>query len=197
MAERIPQAVIDQMFLLSRTQNKWLPKDVTDAQLREIIEITRMGPTSANCQPARFVFLKSAEAKAKLSPLVSEGNRDKMLAAPVCCIVAHDMAFYENLPRTFPHRPAAKDGFIGKDAHIQATAFRNGTLQGAYLMIAARSVGLDVGGMSGFDNAGVDAAFLAGTTWKSNFLVNIGYGDPTGVMQRLPRLSFDEYAKIV
>ena len=197
MADRIAQSVIDQLFLLARTQNKWLDKDVTDAQIREIVEITRMGPTSANTQPARFLFLKSKEAKEKLIPLVSEGNRDKIRAAPVCAIIAHDIKFYELLPRTFPHRPQAKDGFIGKDAHIQATAFRNGTLQGAYLMIAARMVGLDVGAMSGFDNAGVDSAFLAGTDWRSNFLCNIGYGDPTGVMQRLPRLSFDEYAKIL
>ena len=196
MAERMSTAVLDQLFLSARTQNKWLPKDISDAQLREIIEITRMGPTSANTQPGRFLFLRSAEAKERLKPHLSEGNREKTLAAPICCVVAHDMKFYENLPRTFPHRPQAKDGFIGKDAHIQATAFRNGTLQGGYLMLAARSLGLDVGAMSGFDNAGVDKEFFAGTEWRSNFLVNIGYGDPTGVMQRLPRLSFDEYAKI-
>ena len=197
MAERIPQNVLDQLFLLARTQNKWLPKDVSDAQLREIIEITRMGPTSANTQPARFVFLKSQAAKERLKPLVSEGNRDKVMSAPVCAIIAHDMKFYELLPRTFPHRPAAKDGFIGKDAHIQATAFRNGTLQGGYLMLAARAVGLDIGAMSGFDNAGVDKEFFDGTDLRSNFLCNIGYGDPTGVMARLPRLSFEEYAKVL
>ena len=121
---------------------------------------------------------------------------DKTMAAPVVCIVAHDLKFYDNAPRVFPHRPQVKDGFVGKDAHIQATAFRNGTLQGGYLMLAARSLGLDVGAMSGFDNAGVDATFFTGTEWRSNFLINIGYGDPTGVMERLPRLSFDEYAKI-
>ena len=197
MAERMSSAVMDQVFLTARTQNKWLPKEVSNAQLREIIEITRMGPTSANTQPARFLFLKSATAKERLKPFLSEGNRDKTMSAPVCCIVAHDLKFYENLPRTFPHRPQAKDGFVGKDAHIQATASRNGTLQGAYLMIAARMVGLDVGAMSGFDNAGVDKEFFEGTDWRSNFLVNIGYGDPTGVMQRLPRLSFDEYGKIL
>ncbi len=197
MAERFSSAVMDQLFLSARTQNKWLPKDVTDAQLRELVEITRMGPTSANTQPARFVFLKSAASKERLKPFLSEGNREKTMSAPVCCIVAHDMKFYDNLPRTFPHRPQAKDGFIGKDAHILATAFRNGTLQGGYLMIAARLVGLDTGAMSGFDNAGVDKEFFDGTEWRSNFLVNIGYGDPTGVMQRLPRLSFDEYAKIL
>lgn len=197
MAERFSSTVMDALFLSARTQNKWLTKEVTDAQLREILEITRMGPTSANTQPARFLFLKSQEAKERLKPYLSEGNREKTMTAPVCCIVAHDLKFYENLPRTFPHRPQAKDGFIGKDAHIQTTAFRNGTLQGAYLMIAARLVGLDVGAMSGFDNAGVDKEFFDGTDWRSNFLVNIGYGDPTGVMQRLPRLSFDEYAKIL
>ena len=197
MAERLSSEVMDRLFLNARTQNKWLPKEVTDAQLREIVEITRMGPTSANAQPGRFVFLKSQAAKERIKPLLSEGNREKTMTAPVCCIVAHDLKFYENLPRTFPHRPQAKDGFIGKDAHIQATAFRNGTLQGAYLMLAARLVGLDVGGMSGFDNAGVDKEFFAGTDLRSNFLVNIGYGDPTGVMERLPRLSFDEYAKVL
>jgi 3-hydroxypropanoate dehydrogenase len=197
MADRMSSAVMDQLFLTARTQNKWLTKEVTDAQIREMIEITRMGATSANTQPARFVFLKTTAAKERLKPYLSEGNRDKTMTAPVCCIVAHDLKFYENLPRTFPHRPQAKDGFIGKDAHIQATAFRNGTLQGAYLMLAARLIGLDVGAMSGFDNAGVDKEFFAGTDWRSNFLVNIGYGDPTGVMQRLPRLSFEEYAKIL
>ena len=131
MAERMSSTVMDQLFLNARTQNKWLSKDVTDAQLREIIEITRMGPTSANTQPARFVFVRSAAAKEKLKPLLSEGNRDKMMTAPVCCIVAHDLKFYENLPRTFPHRPQMKDGFIGKDAHILATASRNAILQGA------------------------------------------------------------------
>ncbi len=196
MAERMSSAVMDQLFLNARTQNKWLTKEVSNAQIREMIEITRMGPTSANTQPARFVFLKTAAGKERLKPFLSEGNRDKTMTAPVCCIVAHDLKFYENLPRTFPHRPQAKDGFIGKDAHIQATAFRNGTLQGGYLMLAARLIGLDVGAMSGFDNAGVDKEFFPGTDWRSNFLVNIGYGDPTGVMQRLPRLAFDEYARI-
>ena len=197
MAERLSSTVLDQLFLAARTQNKWLPKDVPDGALREIIEITKMGPTSANTQPARFVFLKSQAAKERLKPLLSEGNRDKTMSAPVSVIIAQDMKFYENLPRTFPHRPQAKDGFIGKDAHIQATAFRNSTLQGAYFMLAARCVGLDVGAMSGFDNAGVDKEFFSGTDWKSNFICNLGYGDPTGVMQRLPRLSFDEYAKIL
>ena len=197
MAERLSAVVLDQLFLSARTQNKWLPKGVPDPMLREIIEIMKAGPTSANCQPARIVFVRSKEGKDKLLPFLSEGNRAKTAEAPVCAIIGHDLAFYENLPRTFPHRPQVKDSFVGKPAHIEATAFRNGSLQGAYLMLAARAIGLDVGGMSGFDNAGVDAAFFAGTTIKSNFLCNIGYGDPTGVMQRLPRLSFEEYASIV
>lgn len=197
MADRLSTSALDQLFLAARTQNKWLPKDVSDAQIRELIEIARMGPTSANLQPARFVFLKSKEAKERLKPMLSEGNRDKTMAAPVVCIVAHDLKFYENAAKVFPHRPQVRDGFVGKDAHIQTTAFRNGTLQGAYLMLAARSLGLGVGAMSGFDNAGVDKEFFAGTDWRSNFVVNIGYGDPTGVMQRLPRLSFDDYAKVL
>lgn len=197
MADRIPGPALDQLFLAARTQNKWLPKDVPDSALREIIEIMKMGPTSANNQPARFVFLKSAAAKERLKPLLSEGNRDKTMAAPVVAIIAQDMMFYENLPRTFPHRPQMKDGFIGKTAFIESTAFRNSTLQGAYLMLAARAIGLDIGAMSGFDNAGVDKEFFAGTELRSNFICNIGYGDPTGVMGRLPRLSFEEYAKIV
>ena len=197
MAERIPHAVIDQLFLSARTQNNWLPRDVPDSALREIIEIMKMGPTSANIQPARFVFVKSKEAKEKLSPFLSEGNRAKTMAAPVCAIIAHDLAFPDLIPRVFPHRPQMKDVYVGKPDLVASTAFRNGTLQAAYFMLAARAIGLDVGGMSGFDNAGVDQAFFAGTQLKSNFLCNIGYGDPTGVMGRLPRLSYEEYAKIV
>ena len=197
MAERLSAAVLDQLFLTARTQNKWLPRDVPDSMLREIIEIMKMGPTSTNTQPARFVFVRSKEAKERLKPFLSEGNRDKTMAAPVCAIVANDMKFYEHLPKTFPHRPQVRDNFAGKPEMIAATAARNATLQGAYFMLAARCVGLDVGGMSGFDHAGVDKEFLAGTDCKSNFLCNIGYGDPTGVMGRLPRLSFEEYAKII
>ena len=197
MAERLSSAVLDQLFLAARTQNKWLPREVPDSALREIIEIMKMGPTSANIQPARFVFVKSKEAKERLKPFLSEGNRDKTMAAPVCAIIAHDLAFPDHIPRVFPHRPQMKDVYVGKPELVASTAFRNATLQGAYFMLAARAVGLDIGGMSGFDNAGVDKAFFAGTHLKSNFLCNVGYGDPTGVMQRLPRLSFDDYAKIV
>ena len=197
MAERLPAAVLDQLFLAARTQNKWLPREVPDSALREIIEIMKMGPTSANIQPARFVFVKSKEAKERLKPFLSEGNRDKTMAAPVCAIIGHDLAFPDHIPRVFPHRPQMKDVYVGKPELIVSTAVRNGTLQGAYFMLAARAVGLDVGGMSGYDQPGVDKEFFAGTQIKSNFLCNIGYGDPTGVMGRLPRLPFDEYAKIV
>ncbi len=197
MAESIHATALEQLFLSARTQNKWQPKDVPDGKLREIVDIMKMGPTSANTQPARIVFIRSQAAKERLKPLLNEGNRDKTMAAPVCAIIAYDLDFYEHIPRLFPHRPEVRDNFIGKDAFVLDTAYRNGTLQGAYFMLAARAVGLDVGAMSGFDNAGVDAEFLAGTNWKSNFLCNIGYGDPSGVMERLPRLPFEEYAKIV
>jgi 3-hydroxypropanoate dehydrogenase len=197
MADHISAAALDQLFLAARTQNKWLPKDVPDATLREIIEIMKFGPTSANNQPARFVFVKSEAAKQRLAAHASEGNRPKIMQAPICTIIANDLEFYENLPRTFPHRPQVKDNFVGKPALIEETAFRNATLQGAYFMLAVRAVGLDVGAMSGFNNAAVDQEFFAGTSWRSNFLCNIGYGDPSGVMQRLPRLTFEEYAKVI
>jgi 3-hydroxypropanoate dehydrogenase len=155
-----------------------------------------MGPTSANCSPARFVFVKSKEAKERLKPHLSEGNRDKTMKAPVCTIIGYDLDFYEHLPKLFPHTDA-RSWFAGKPEKIEETAFRNGTLQGAYLILAARLHGLDCGPMSGFDNAGVDAAFFSGTSIKSNFLCNIGYGDPAGVQPRSPRFSFDELAKIV
>ena len=154
-------AALRQAFLDARTQNAWLPKDVPDSLLRQLIDIVKMGPTSANCLPARFIFVKSKEAKEKLKPFLSEGNRDKTMQAPVCAIIGYDLDFYEHLPKLFPHKDM-KAGFVGKPDKIKDTAFRNGTLQGGYLIIAARLLGLDCGPMSGFDNAGVDAAFFAG-----------------------------------
>jgi 3-hydroxypropanoate dehydrogenase len=189
-------AALRQAFLDARTQNAWLPKDVPDSLLRQLIDTVKMGPTSANCLPARFVFVKSQEAKEKLRPFLSEGNRAKTMQAPVCAIIGYDLDFYEYLPKLFPHKDM-KSGFAGKPDKILDTAFRNGTLQGGYLIIAARLLGLDCGPMSGFDNAGVDAAFFAGTTVKSNFLCNLGYGDASAVQARLPRFSFDEMAKII
>ncbi|MGA0588419.1 malonic semialdehyde reductase [Dyella sp. KRB-257] len=192
MSEMLSDTALDQLFRSARTFNAWLPKDVTDAQLHQLYELVKFGPTSANCSPMRLVFVKSQAAKAKLAPLLSEGNRAKSLAAPVTAIVANDHAFHEKLTRLFPHADA-KSWFEGNQALIDTTAFRNATLQGAYVILAARALGLDCGPMSGFDNAGVDAAFFAGTAIKSNFLINMGYGDASrDLFPRSPRLSFDE-----
>jgi 3-hydroxypropanoate dehydrogenase len=196
MPEAVDDRVLGQLFLDARTHNAWQEKDVPDGLLRRLVDVLKMGPTSANCSPARFVFVKSKEAKERLKPHLSEGNRDKTMKAPVCTIIGYDLDFYEHLPKLFPHADA-RSWFAGKPEKIKETAFRNGTLQGAYLMLAARLHGLDCGPMSGFDNAGVDAAFFSGTSIKSNFLCNIGYGDPAGLQPRSPRFSFDEMAKIV
>ncbi len=189
-------ATLRQLFLDACTHNAWQPKDVPDSVLHQLVDILKMGPTSANCSPARFVFVRSKEAKERLKPFLSEGNRDKTMQAPVCAIVAYDPEFYEQLPKLFPHTDA-KSWYAGKPEKIKETAFRNGTLQGAYLILAARLLGLDCGPMSGFDNAAVDNAFFAGTSIRSNFLCNLGYGDQAGLKQRSPRLSFAEMAKIV
>jgi 3-hydroxypropanoate dehydrogenase len=164
---------------------------VPDATLEEVYNLLKWAPTSANSSPARFVFIRTSEAKAKLKQALSPGNIEKTMTAPVTVIVAHDIEFYEKLPFLFPHADA-RSWFAGNAAFAETSAFRNGTLQGAYLMMAARSVGLDVGAMSGFDNAKLDELFFAGTTWKSNFLVNLGFGDAAGLFPRSPRLSFDE-----
>ena len=182
---------LDLLFRTARTHNGWLPKPVTDAQIRAIYEILKMGPTSANSQPARFIFIRTKEGKEKLRPALSEGNTAKTLEAPVTVLVAYDTRFYENLPRQFPHNQDAINWFKGTPA-AAPTAVRNGTLQGAYLIIAARAVGLDIGAMSGFDNALVDKTFFPDGRFKSNFLCNIGYGDPTKIFARSPRLDFDD-----
>ena len=192
----IDAAAIRQLFLDARTHNKWQAKDVPDELLHQLVDIAKMGPTSANCLPARIVFVKSAEAKARLAPLLDEGNRAKTMSAPVCAIVGYDLDFPEYLPKLFPHTDA-RPWFAGNPRKIADTAFRNGTLQGGYLMIAARALGLDCGPMSGFDTAGVDREFFAGTNIKSNFLCSLGYGDPAGLFPRSPRLAFDEMAKII
>ncbi|MBE9604815.1 malonic semialdehyde reductase [Acetobacteraceae bacterium H6797] len=194
MADSLSAEALDQLFLTARTQNKWLDTPVPDSKIHELYDLLKFGPTSANASPARFVFIRTPEGKEKLKPALSSGNLAKTMSAPVTAIVAHDAAFYEKLPQLFPHADA-KSWFTSSEKLAEVTAFRNGTLQGAYLILAARAVGLDTGAMSGFDNAKVDEAFFAGTTWKSNFLVNLGYGDPSGVFERLPRLSFDEAAR--
>lgn len=191
MNDRLDDAALARLFLEARTHGKWLARPVDEATLRAVYDLARMGPTSANCQPARFVFVRSPAAKEKLRPALSAGNLDKTMAAPVTVIVGQDLEFYRNLPKTFPHVDA-KAWFVGNDALIQATAFRNSSLQGAYLILAARALGLDAGPMSGFDNAKVDEAFFAGTPVRSNFLINLGYADHGAVHARNPRLDFDE-----
>lgn len=196
MREMLSDTALDQLFREARTFNAWLPREVSEAQLHQLYELARFGPTSANGSPMRVVFVKSAEAKAKLAPLMSEGNRAKTEAAPVTAIIGTDHAFHEKLPQLFPHADA-KSWFEGNQPLIDTTAFRNATLQGAYVIMAARAIGLDCGPMSGFDNAGVDAAFFAGTTVKSNFLINLGYGDASrDLFARSPRLAFDEACTI-
>ncbi|EIL92343.1 MULTISPECIES: malonic semialdehyde reductase [Rhodanobacter] len=196
MSELLSDTALDQLFREARTFNAWLPKDVSDEQLHQLYDLAKFGPTSANSSPMRVVFVKSKAAKEKLSPLMSDGNRAKTMAAPVNAIVATDHAFHEKLPQLFPHADA-KSWFDGNQPLIDITAFRNASLQGAYLMLAARSIGLDCGPMSGFDNAGVDAAFFAGTQIRSNFMINIGYGDASrDLFPRSPRLTFDEACRV-
>lgn len=194
MADRLQQSAFDQLFFAARTHSKFLDKPVPETLLRELVDTLKMGPTSANCQPGRFVFVTSAEGKALLKPHLSSGNMDKTMAAPVCVIIGQDMEFYEKLPELFPHTDA-RSWFVGKPDHIATTAFRNSALQGAYLILAARALGLDCGPMSGFDNAGVDAAFFGGTPVKSNFICNLGYGDASALKPRAPRPSFDDVAR--
>jgi 3-hydroxypropanoate dehydrogenase len=196
MPEAISQDCLKQIFLDARTHNKWLDRPVSDEALRQLVDILKMGPTSANQSPARILFVKSAEAKKRLEPFLSEGNRAKTMSAPVCAIIGYDLDFHEHLPKLFPHTDA-RSWFVGQDKKIEISAFRNGTLQGAYLIIAARALGLDTGPMSGFDNDGVDREFFSGTRIKSNFLCSIGYGDPSALFPRSPRFSFDEMARVV
>ena len=196
MTHAVNDEALDTIFRNARTQNKWLDKPVSPALLMAIYDLMRWGPTSANVSPARIVFVVSKEAKERLKPHLGPVNVDKTMAAPATAIIGHDLDFARHVPKLFPHNPGAGDWF--KDpAFAEKTAFRNGTLQGAYFIIAARSLGLDCGPMSGFDNEGVDREFFAGTAIKSNFLCSVGYGDRAGVFARSPRLSFDEACKIV
>jgi 3-hydroxypropanoate dehydrogenase len=195
MGTALDEKSLDQLFRVARTQNAWLDRPVQDETLRRVYDLAKMGPTSANCQPMRLVFVRGAEAKEKLVSCLIPGNVQKVKKAPVTVIVAHDLEFYEGLPRLFPHTDA-RSWFVGNPALIQATAFRNGTLQGAYLILAARALGLDCGPMSGFDNAKVDALFFPDGKVKSNFLLNLGYGDPSKLFPRSPRLSFEEAGRL-
>ncbi len=196
MTTRLDTATLNQLFFDARSHNAWQPRDVTDGTLRELVDLMKWAPTSANCSPARIVFVKSAEAKARLKPLLMDGNVEKTMAAPVTAIIGHDLKFYDHLPKLFPHADA-RSWFAGNDDFANTSAFRNGTLQGGYFILAARALGLDCGPMSGFNNAGVDAEFFGGTDVTSNFLCNLGTGDPAGLFPRSPRFAFDEIAKII
>jgi 3-hydroxypropanoate dehydrogenase len=193
---QISQDSLNQIFHNARTHNAWQDKPVTDEILHQIYDSMKWGPTSANTSPGRIVFVQSAAAKQKLLGCVAPGNLEKVKAAPVTAIIAEDMEFYEKLPKLFPQTDA-KSWFTGNKDLIEKTAFRNSTLQGAYFLIAARAHGLDCGPMSGFDNAKLDAAFFSGTTWRSNFICNLGYGDHAKLFPRNPRLSFEEACKIL
>jgi len=187
---------LDIIFREAHTHSFWLDKPVSDALLHQIYDLMKWAPTSANCCPGRFVFVRSAEAKQRLLPLMAPGNVEKTRSAPVTVIVGYDTEFYEKLPKLYP--PAdARSWFVGNQPLIDTTAFRNGTLQGAYLLIAARALGLDAGPMSGFDNEKVDQEFFAGTKTKSNFVINLGYGDSAKLFPRSPRLPFEEAAQIL
>lgn len=191
MTKALDDAALAALFTEARTHNGWTDDPVSDETLKALYDLVKMGPTSANCSPARFVFVRSAAAKEKLRPALSSGNLEKTMAAPVTVIAAIDNEFYEKLPELFPHADA-RSWFTSSPAVSEETAFRNATLQAGYLILAARALGLDTGAMSGFDKGKVDAAFFAGTTWKSNFLINLGHGDPSKLFGRLPRLAFDD-----
>ena len=195
----ISPAYMDVIFRNARSQNGWQAKPVSDEQLRQLYELMKWAPTTMNTQPARILFLRSREAKERLKPALNPGNVDKTMAAPVTAVIAYDAQFYEQLPRQFPNNPNARAIFAGDDkkAHAETSAFRNGSMQGGYFLLAARSIGLDCGPMSGFNNAKVDAEFFSGTSVKSNFLCNLGYGDAAKVMPRNPRLAFDEACKLL
>lgn len=192
----LPQAALEQLFTEARSYNGWHDKPVSDEQLHAIWDLLKMGPTSANMQPARIVWVKSGEARAKLVECVSDGNKAKIAAAPVTALVAYDIDFHEELPWLFPHTDA-KSWFQGDEAGRREGAFRNSSLQGAYLILAARAVGLDAGPMSGFDAAKVEAAFFADNPrHKVNFICSIGYGDASTIFERSPRPDFDRFTRI-
>lgn len=187
---------LDRLFRNARTFSAFLDQPVSDDLLRRVFALASVAPTSANSNPARFVFVRSPEAKARLAPALSAGNHDKVMGAPVTAIVAYDLAFHEHLPRLFPHTDA-RSWYADKPDFILTTAFRNSSLQGAYFILAARALGLDCGPMSGFDNAKVDAAFFPDGQCRSNFLINLGHGDAARMKPRYPRLAFEEACRIL
>ena len=188
--------MLNRIFREGRTYDAFLDKPVSEGLLQEAYDLAKMAPTSANCQPMRILFVTSRKAKDRLVPMLSSTNREKSSVAPAVAIVAHDLAFYDNLPKLY-RIPGAEKWFMGQDGLIEETAFRNAALQGAYFMLAARAVGLGVGPMSGFDNVAVDAEFFGDTTWRSNFVCNLGFGDDSQVPPRDPRLDFAEACKLI
>jgi 3-hydroxypropanoate dehydrogenase len=195
VSDALPPPVLDQLFRKARSRNDWVEESLPQSVWHELYELMKFGPTTANTNPARFVFVTTPQGKARMAPYLSEANRTKSLKAAAIVIIGHDLNFAEKVPQLFPHNPGAKDWF--RDPKMaETTAFRSGTLQGAYLMLAARALGLDAGPMSGFDNAGVDKEFFAGTQIKSNFICALGHGADEP-FPRLPRLSFDEACRIV
>ena len=192
MTDRLDDTALDRLFRTARTRNAWTERPVTEQQLRELYDLLKLGPTSANSCPARFVWVRSAEAKGKLAALAAPANAPKILAAPVTVIVGYDLDFAEQLPKLFPARGKEMQGHFSDPLLAQVTAFRNGSLQGAYLIIAARALGLDCGPMSGFSNEAVDREFFGNTRIKSNFICSIGYGSHERLFPRNPRLTFEE-----
>jgi 3-hydroxypropanoate dehydrogenase len=197
MSHAISDEALDTIFRSARTQNQWSGQPVSDALLMAVYDLMRWGPTASNTSPARFLFLTSPEAKARLKPHLDKGNQEKTMLAPAVTIIGYDLDFAEKLPTLRPDRPNMKDSFAGNPNLIADIAFRNGTLEGAYFIVAARALGLDCGPMGGFDRQGVDKEFFAGTSIKSNFLCALGHGEPAGVRPRNPRLSFDEACRII
>lgn len=191
------ETTLQLLFTEARTHYGWQDRDIEEDTLRALYEIAKMGPTSMNQQPMRVIFVRSQAAKDRLEPVLFEANRPKMRSAPATAIIAYDLNFWEELPKVFPPNPDAHEIFKGNATAAQVNAFRNGTLQGAYFMLAARAVGLDVGGMSGFDNAKLDEEFFHGTSLKSNFLVNLGYADTSKIFRRLPRLEFESVCETI
>lgn len=197
MKRSLDTSALDQLFRTSRTFHSWQERQVTDEQIQGLYDLLKFGPTSMNCLPGRFVFLRTPEAKARLEPSLMADNVAHVRKAPVTVIVAYDARFYEHLPHLWPHSPDARGLFASNHTLAESTAFRNSTLQGAYLILAARALGLDVGPMSGFDNAKVDREFFPDGRFRSNFLANIGYGDEKGLHPRGPRLAFDEAVTVL
>lgn len=193
---KLSEEALNTLFLTARTHKSWQAQEVSEDLLREVYELAKMGPTSANCLPMRILFIKSKAEKERLKPFLDAGNVDKTMAAPVTAVIAYDLKFYERMNELFP-MVDAKSWFVGNEKFTQKTAFQNSTLQGAYFILAARACGLDCGPMTGFDNDKVDEEFFKDTSWRSNFLINLGYGKVEKLHPRLPRLTFEEIAKVI